>query len=129
MFWLLYVLNYFAGVVFMMRIATLRLRDRYERKLAATQVGIYMPKWSNYVWVIIPMVAFWPITVLVFGSWKLAFPRGVKTQFTKERELQAALRKAQREAEFQQRLVMDLEERVRAWTPRHPKLGLDEEQS
>lgn len=128
MFWLLYVLSYFAGVVLMMRIATLRLRDRYERKLAAKS-WIFQPKWSNYVWVIIPMVAFWPITVLTFGSWKLAFPRGVKTQFTKERELQAALRKAQREAEFQQRLVMDLEKQVRAWTPGHPKLGLDEEQS
>lgn len=128
MFWLLYVLNYFAGVVLMMRIATLRLRDKYERKLAAHHTWVFQPKWSNYVWVIIPMVAFWPITVLIFSSWKLAFPRGVKTQFAKERELQAALRKAQREAESQERLINNLERQVRAWTP-GSKLGLNKEQS
>jgi len=90
MFWLLYVLNYLIGALLMTRIITLRLRDKYERRMAywrdQVRYGSGRPEWYAYVWGIIPLVVFWPIVVLAFASWKLIFPRGVKTQFVRERE-------------------------------------------
>lgn len=124
MFWLLYVLNYLIGALLMTRIATLRLRDKYERRMAywrdQVRYGSGRPEWYAYVWGIIPLVVFWPIVVLALASWKLIFPRGVKTQFAKERELEAALKRAREEAADRDKQIQDLEKEVRTWTPGRP---------
>jgi hypothetical protein len=63
------------------------------------------------------MTLFWPVALLGITGWKLAFPRGIKTRYDKEKKLQAALKKAKQAAEEQDKHIKDLEKQVLQWAP------------
>ncbi len=109
------IITCFLGTSLTLRVSMLTMKDKYERRLAA---GRYpYPDWEDYVFAVIGMTIFWPVTLLALAAWKLAFPRGIKTRYAKEQQLQAALRKAQKDADEQDRRIKELEKEILAWTP------------
>ena len=86
MAWLIWVSSYLTGALLTLRVATLKVRDRYERALLR-RPNYGRPSWSVRVLAIIPMVVLWPVLAVALGAWKLIFPRGVRTRYVREQEL------------------------------------------
>jgi hypothetical protein len=106
--YVLYAVIWFFGAVITLRISMLMMMDMYQRRRIAKDDASFT---------IFAMTLFWPIALLGIIGWKLAFPRGIKTQYDKERELQAALKKADQEAKEQEQRIRSLEKQVLAWVP------------
>lgn len=104
---------WFLGAVITLRITTLKMKDKYQRRLSRG----FRPDWSDYAWGIACMTAVWPGVWLFVIGWKLAFPRGVETRYDREQKLQAALSKAERESTAREQRIKELETQVLAWTP------------
>jgi len=98
----------FLGMVLALRISMPMMKDKYQR---------HRIDWDDYCFAVFLMTLFWPATLLVLVGWKMAFPRGIKTQYEKEKELKAALKEAKRETKEQEKLVKDLEKQVQQWAP------------
>lgn len=117
MIWLTLGPIWFFGTTLTLRTSMLMMKNLYQRR--RNDPDRYpRPDWDDYLFGIVVMTIFWPVSLFVLLACKLAFPRGVETQFDKERKLQAALRKAERDALDQERRIKELEKQVLAWTPK-----------
>ncbi len=110
MAWLIWVSSYLTGALLTLRVATLKVRDRYERALSRRLNGL-RPSWSAHVWAIIPMVILWPVLAVALGAWKLIFPRGVRTRYVREQELLGA----RQGTTAPRRRIKELGQRVLTW--------------
>jgi len=108
---------WFLGTVVTLRVSTLMMKDRYQRRRVDSFVHP-RPDWGPYVIGIVWMTILWPGTLLTLLAWKLAFPRGVKTRYEREQKLEEKLLRAHLEARKQELRIKDLEKQVLAWTPR-----------
>lgn len=116
MIWVLFGVVWFLGTALTLRLSTLMMKERYQQRRAGNRYPY--PDWADYVLGIVWMTILWPGSLAVLLAWKLAFPRGVKTQFDREQELKDALRKAKEEADASDRRIAELEKQVLAWVPR-----------
>jgi hypothetical protein len=108
MIWILLAVTWFFGAVLTLRISTLMMKDMYQRGRVSK---------DDYTFAAFAMTLFWPVALLGIIGWKMAFPRGIRTQYDKERKLQAALKKADQEAKEQEQRIKSLEKQVLAWVP------------
>ena len=106
--YVLYVAIWFFGAVLTLRISMLMMMDMYQRGRISKDDASFA---------IFGMTLFWPVALLGITGWKLAFPRGIKTRYDKEKKLQAALKKAKQAAEEQDKHIKDLEKQVLQWAP------------
>jgi hypothetical protein len=110
---LLYVLCYFVGAALTLRGLVLNFQDRIDRRRAK---GKYtMSLMLEYGPHIVVGAMFWPFLILGWGTWKLLFPRGVKSKYAREREREAKLKAAERAAEKEAERLRKMEQEVLAF--------------
>lgn len=83
-----WVLAYYVGAVVTLRRCVLYLGARREKN--GQMSGRYWYRESDAP-VVVPATLFWPILALCYFTWKIMFPRGVRTKKMRERERQAKL--------------------------------------
>lgn len=110
---ILWVLAYYTGLLVTLRQYVLYVETLRERRVKSSHRA---QKWSQQREA--PFVAFipwlWPLFAVAWLSWKLIFPRGVKTKQAKDVARQAALDATRKEDE---RLLAEAQKLVQAWRP------------
>lgn len=105
MFWVFMIIIYYAGAV-----ATLRqLILHYKSKVGTStnNSGWYIDRvyhWYHFIFPIIMCTLLWPLTVTLYTTWALMFPRGV---ITKEMKLKAKLKEAEERAKEEKRAYQE----------------------
>lgn len=105
-------LAYFVGALISARTYILALQTRVEKDSRTTHTRWHQEPESIFV---VFVVAVWPIIAAVWLSWKIMFPRGVRTKYSIQREREAKRRDYERAAEQMERAarrMLELEAKV-----------------